>query len=199
MVQAARLPTFRESRVPQHTCNSYQLRAKLCTHCPSGQRSSREMITISGIYGPRRNASLWHGICSSVDTVAGDHVGAVNGPLKLFIDKKDEIMNLSASSIIGDDVVNGQGDDLGKIEDLMVDCITGTVSYAVLSFGGFLGIGDKLFAVPLEAMSLDTENQCFVLNESKERLEAAPGFDKSNWPNHSDKTWFSTVRNYYKA
>lgn len=107
-------------------------------------------------------------------------------------------MNLSATSIIGDDVVNAAGDDLGKIEDLMVDCSTGTVSYAVLSFGGFLGIGDKYFAVPLEIMQLDTENEKFILDESKERLEAAPGFDKGRWPTTGDTAWFSSVRAYYK-
>ncbi len=106
-------------------------------------------------------------------------------------------MNLSATSIIGDDVVNANGDDLGKIEDLMIDCASGTVSYAVLSFGGFLGIGDKYFAVPIEVMQLDMENEKFILNESKERLEAAPGFDKGRWPEQGDTAWFSSVRSYY--
>lgn len=106
-------------------------------------------------------------------------------------------MNLSATSIIGDSVRNGAGEDLGNIEDLMVDVNGADVSYAVLSFGGFLGIGDKLFAVPLQAMTLDTENKCFVLNESKERLENAPGFDKDHWPNHSDPAWQNQVRSYY--
>ncbi len=106
-------------------------------------------------------------------------------------------MNLSATSIIGDSVKNGAGEDLGNIEDLMVNVDGGDVSYAVLSFGGFLGIGDKLFAVPLQAMNLDTENKCFVLNESKERLENAPGFDKDHWPNQSDPAWHKEVRSYY--
>lgn len=106
-------------------------------------------------------------------------------------------MQLSASTIIGDNVKNGGGQDLGKIEDLMINTDTGDVEYAVLSFGGFLGIGDKLFAVPIEAMQVDTEKKRFVLNESKERLENAPGFDKDNWPHHADTKWQHTVRSYY--
>ena len=107
-------------------------------------------------------------------------------------------MHLSSSSITGNDVRNAQGENLGKVEDLMVNTTTGQVDYAVLSFGGFLGIGDKLFAVPMQAMKVDTENHEFVLNESKERLEAAPGFDKDNWPNTADQAWNQQIRSYYK-
>lgn len=106
-------------------------------------------------------------------------------------------MHLSASTIIGDSVKNAGGEDLGKIEDLMINTDTGDVEYAVLSFGGFLGIGDKLFAVPIEAMQVDTDKKRFVLNESKGRLENAPGFDKDNWPNHADTKWQHSVRSYY--
>lgn len=108
-------------------------------------------------------------------------------------------MHLSSSSITGNNVRNAQGEDLGKVEDLMVNTQTGQVDYAVLSFGGFLGIGDKLFAVPMQAMQVDTENHEFVLNESKERLENAPGFDKDNWPNTADEAWNQTVRTYYRV
>lgn len=106
-------------------------------------------------------------------------------------------MELSATSLIGDGVRNANGEDLGKIEDLMIDTASGKVEYAVLSFGGFLGIGDKLFAVPLEAMRVDTKEKCLVLNESKDRLENAPGFDKDNWPHSADSKWNDKVRSYY--
>jgi len=69
----------------------------------------------------------------------------------------------------------------------------------VLSFGGFLGIADKLFAVPWKALKLDTENKRFILNVDKERLEAAPGFDKDAWPTMADETWARTVHVYYGA
>lgn len=104
---------------------------------------------------------------------------------------------LSASSIDGDNIRNRQGEDLGKIKDLMIDLNDGSVSYAVVSYGGFLGMGDKLFAVPFDAMTVDTENHAFVLDVSKERLENAPGFDKDEWPNFADPTFADTVRSFY--
>lgn len=108
-------------------------------------------------------------------------------------------MNISSSSIIGTKVTNKQGDSLGKIEDLMVDVKSGQVIYAVVSFGGFLGMGDKLFAVPLQVMQVDTNGEEFHLNESKERLENAPGFDKDNWPNSADTNWHQQVEAYYSS
>lgn len=106
-------------------------------------------------------------------------------------------MHLSSSSIIGDDVKNPADEDLGKIEDLMVNTDSGNVEYAVVSFGGVFGIGNKLFAVPLESMTINAEDKCFILNVAKERLENAPGFDKDHWPNMADPQWQNTIRTYY--
>lgn len=104
---------------------------------------------------------------------------------------------LSSSSISGDAVVNRAGDSLGKIEDLMIDLGMGRVAYAVLSFGGFLGMGNKLFAIPFEALELDAVNKRFILDVPKERLEAAPGFDKDNWPDFANRSWGSSVYTHY--
>lgn len=104
---------------------------------------------------------------------------------------------LSSSSISGDAVVNRMGDSLGKIEDLMIDLSEGQVAYAVLSFGGFLGMGNKLFAIPFDALELDAENRRFILDIPKDRLEAAPGFDKDNWPDFADRRWGSSVYEHY--
>ena len=104
----------------------------------------------------------------------------------------------SASSVTGDKVVNRGGDELGKIEDVMVDVQGNRIAYAVLSFGGFLGIGDKLFAVPWEALTLDAEEKRFILDESKERLENAPGFDKDEWPDFADRSFGGKIYDYYK-
>lgn len=108
-------------------------------------------------------------------------------------------MHLSASSLSGNKVVNAQDEDLGKVEDLMIDTSKGTVDYAVLSFGGVFGIGDKLFAIPMEELNIDTENECCVLDVDKERLKNAPGFDKDHWPNTADPKWQSSVRSYYRS
>jgi sporulation protein YlmC with PRC-barrel domain len=111
--------------------------------------------------------------------------------------KKTFGLVLSASTLKGDKVVNHQGEDLGKIEELMVDLDHGRIAYAVLSFGGFLGMGDKLFAIPWQAFSVDTVQKRLILNAKKELLEKATGFDKSNWPNMADPAWGSKLYGYY--
>ncbi|MFC0253062.1 PRC-barrel domain-containing protein [Massilia consociata] len=104
---------------------------------------------------------------------------------------------MGAGTLIGDSVVNGQEEDLGDIKEIMLDMQTGQVAYAVLAFGGFLGIGEKLFAVPWQALHLDTVNKRMVLNVEKERLKSAPGFDKDAWPDMSDVGWASGVHSFY--
>ncbi|MGH8727571.1 MAG: PRC-barrel domain-containing protein [Burkholderiales bacterium] len=104
---------------------------------------------------------------------------------------------LSASTITGDEVRNPEGQDLGKIEEVMLDMSSGRISYAVLSFGGMLGMGDKLFAIPWNSLELDAENKCFVLDVDKETLKNAPGFDKDNWPPFADTKWASQIHSYY--
>ena len=105
--------------------------------------------------------------------------------------------SISAHAVIGDPVVNRQGENLGKIEDLVIDPLSARVDYAVLSFGGFLGMGDKLFAVPIEALKLSREEKRFILDVEKERLKNAPGFDKNDWPDTSDRAFGTKVYSYY--
>ena len=106
---------------------------------------------------------------------------------------------LSASSLAGDSVRNAAGEDLGKVNEIMIDIPSGKVAYAVLSFGGVLGMGNKLFAVPWSALALDEDQKCFILNANKQTLEKAPGFDKSNWPDMSDAAWRSELFRHYGA
>jgi sporulation protein YlmC with PRC-barrel domain len=104
---------------------------------------------------------------------------------------------MGADTLIGNDVVNKSSENLGDIKEIMLDMRTGKVSYAVLAFGGFLGMGEKLFAVPWSALTLDTNNKCFVLDASKDRLENAPGFDTDMWPDMADATWQKGVDDFY--
>jgi hypothetical protein len=104
---------------------------------------------------------------------------------------------MGADTLIGDGVVNGDDDTLGDIKEIMLDMQTGQVAYAVLAFGGFLGMGEKLFAVPWQALHLDTTNHRFVLDVEKERLKHAPGFDKDAWPNMADVAWATQVHTFY--
>lgn len=104
---------------------------------------------------------------------------------------------LSSSSISGDKVVNRAGENLGDIKDLMIDVDSGQVTYAVVEFGGVMGMGSKLFAVPLNAMQVDTAHHQFILDQSRERLENAPGFDKNDWPDFADPNWGNSIHSYY--
>jgi hypothetical protein len=104
---------------------------------------------------------------------------------------------MGTDTLVGNDVYNAAGEDLGDIKDFMVDMATGTISYAVLSFGGFLGMGDKLFAVPWHALVLDTDRHRFMLHVTKEALKDAPGFDKDHWPSMADPTWAQGVHRFY--
>ena len=104
---------------------------------------------------------------------------------------------MGADTLLGNDVYNKDGEDLGDIKEFMIDMASGKVAYAVLSFGGLLGMGDKLFAVPWAALALDTTNKRFTLGVPKEALKDAPGFDKNHWPSMSDKTWASGVHKFY--
>lgn len=106
---------------------------------------------------------------------------------------------MAADTLTGDKVVNRKHEDLGTIEHLMIDVETGRVAYAVLSFGGFLGMGDKLFAIPWSALAVDTGEKQFVLDVDKQALEGAPGFDKAHWPNMADHVWGAEVSKYYSA
>ena len=93
---------------------------------------------------------------------------------------------LGATTLIHDKVVNLNGEHVGRIEELMIDVTTGRVAYAVLSFGGFLGLGSKLFALPWSAITVDEAHKRFVCNVTKESLQSMPGFDRDHWPDLND-------------
>lgn len=105
--------------------------------------------------------------------------------------------------VLGAKVSNPAGEDLGKVEELVLDPNSGEISYAVLSFGGFLGMGDRLFAIPFHMLKApapvgdDSPAARFTLNIDKAKLEKAPGFPKDNWPDIQTPQWSSTVDTYY--
>ncbi len=106
---------------------------------------------------------------------------------------------LSATNIIGSKVVNSEGEQLGNIKDLMLDLDDAQIAYAVLSFGGFMGLGDKLFAIPLEALTFRTNDHTVILDVDKEVLKNAPGFDKDHWPDEAqyEAGWLLDLYEYY--
>jgi sporulation protein YlmC with PRC-barrel domain len=104
---------------------------------------------------------------------------------------------MSAGSLGGDSVRNPAGDDLGKIEEIMIDLAAGRVAYAVMSFGTVLGMGGKLFAIPWRALRLNEDERRFVLDVGRDRLEQLPGFDKDHWPDMADPSWSGRVEVHF--
>ena len=106
---------------------------------------------------------------------------------------------MAASSFEGETVVNLQGETIGEIEEIMLDVRAGRVAYAVLSVGGFLGIGEKYFAVPWNAITMDTDNHRFVIDVDQDRLKNAQGFDSDHWPSMADHAWAVKVHDEYRT
>lgn len=106
---------------------------------------------------------------------------------------------LSASTLIGAVVKNPQDESLGELKDVMISTTSGKIAFGVLSSGGMLGMGKKLFAIPWEAFRVDAGKERVILDVSQERLNDAPGFDKDHWPNFADPTVVAQVQTYYQG
>ncbi len=104
---------------------------------------------------------------------------------------------MAASTLDSNRVLSSDGDDVGKIKEIMLDVRSGRIAYVVLSSGGLLGIGDKLLALPWGVLTLDTVRKCFLLSVSSERVKNAPGFDKDHWPTMADPSWATLLHEYY--
>jgi sporulation protein YlmC with PRC-barrel domain len=103
---------------------------------------------------------------------------------------------LTASSLVGDKVVNPVGENLGEIKEIMLDLETGKIDYFVIEFGGFLGLGVKYFAIPFRLLKLDASNKRFIFEHAREILEKAPGFDMDHWPDTN--LHFDEVHSYWR-
>jgi|SRR5690606_9106569 Uncharacterized conserved protein len=111
------------------------------------------------------------------------HIDNMTGQNNSGSRPNEPLKHLTASSLIGDNIFNPAGETLGKIKDIMIDITEGRIVYVIVEFGGFLGMNQKLFAVPMQALQLAKEHKnAFILNETKESLKSYPGFDKEHWP-----------------
>jgi PRC-barrel domain len=110
----------------------------------------------------------------------------------------DETNRLIASDKVeGTAVYNRQGEHLGKVYNLMLDKYTGKVEYAVMSFGGFLGIGDSYHPLPWHVLTYDTGQGGYVVDLDRRRLEGAPSYTTGAEPNWSDQTYRRSIDDYY--
>lgn len=103
----------------------------------------------------------------------------------------------AASTWTGARVHNFAGECLGKVDEFVLDFDAGRIAYVVVSVGGFLGMGDKLFAVPWDLFSLRTEDHELFLDVEKQLLLDGPGFERSRWPDMGDETWAEAIRTHY--
>jgi sporulation protein YlmC with PRC-barrel domain len=101
------------------------------------------------------------------------------------------------SSIIGRAAENKHGNEIGRIADVIIEATTGNVAYAVLASDGFMGLGEKLFAIPWRVLQQPTDAKTFKLDMTEEQLKKAPGFDQDNWPDLEDRHWGDTIHAYY--
>jgi sporulation protein YlmC with PRC-barrel domain len=112
------------------------------------------------------------------------HIDNMTGRNNSGSKPNDPLTHLAVSSLIGDNIFNPSGENLGKIKDIMINITEAKIAYVVIEFGGFLGINQKYFAVPMQALTIAKEHRnAFILNETKESLKRYPGFDKDHWPN----------------
>ncbi len=119
-------------------------------------------------------------------------------------DNKTQGVNIRASQLTGMNIQNPQGESVGEVNDLVIDANTGRVRYAAVTYGGFLGIGNKLFAVPFEAFKFkrsadDASDVVLVLDVTPAQLEGSVGFDENNWPDFADKQYTAEIYKRYKV
>lgn len=104
---------------------------------------------------------------------------------------------VKSEDIIGKKVLSNNDEKIGKIEEIVLDKSSGQVRYVVLSCGGFLGLGENLYAIPWKSISYDPEEEGFKLMIDSEKLKSAPNFEKSNWPNFADPSFEQRINSYY--
>ena len=139
------------------------------------------------------------GMMLAFATVIGSPVLAQEGTKKKGDNIKVEKV-FRASTIKGMGVYNLEGAKVGTVDELVIDIEKGQVVYAALSVGGFLGVGDKLFAIPWREFTLEVgeEGKFFRVDVTKEKLEKAEGFDKDAWPNVADPKWRQRIESQYR-
>ena len=144
--------------------------------------------------------------CIIAAVAFGDDPAAPATPGSQALGRADDATSgrvVRASKVIGMTVYNEADEKIGSVNDLVLDPMTGKVRYAALSFGGFLGLGDKLFAVPWKAFTCkegkDSGDIYLILDVEESVLKNAPGFDQNNWPDFADRTVTNKLDNHYRV
>ena len=113
------------------------------------------------------------------------------------LEREESPLLISADKVKGTDVYNASNENLGSVEDIMIDKRSGKVAYAVMSFGGFLGIGEKYHPLPWAMLQYDPDQDGYRVSLSREQLERAPAYGRNETVNYTDDTWNRRVHSYY--
>ena len=122
-----------------------------------------------------------------------------SNPASADLSAKETGSLIAASKVNGTSVYNQDGESLGAIHDVMIEKRNGQVSYAVLSFGGFLGLGAKYHPLPWNQLTYSEQHQGYVLNLDKRQLEGAPAYDASDSPDWNASGYRTRIDDYYGA
>jgi len=106
---------------------------------------------------------------------------------------------ISAEKVTGTNMYNTAGESLGEIEDVMIDKQSGRIAYAVMSFGGFLGIGERYHPLPWSTLKYDTRQNGYVVGLTKEQLEKAPTYAEGETPAWGDRAYEKRIHDYYRT
>ena len=106
---------------------------------------------------------------------------------------------ISASKVTGTNVYNTAGESLGEINDVMIDKRSGKIAYAIMSFGGFLGIGEQYHPLPWTTLKYDTRQGGYVVGITKEQLQGAPTYGFKDTPAWGDRAYETRIHDHYKA
>lgn len=104
---------------------------------------------------------------------------------------------ICTSDVIGKNVIGLDQEKLGKIREIVLDKASGVVRYAVLTFGGFMGVGSEFYAIPWETLAYCVEEDAFKVNFNKEEIKQAPGFNQDSWPDFADQTLGKSTSDFY--
>ena len=178
-------------------CNGRAVRAECCRGADAGT-----ICVVTLLVGDKRLVE------ATVNTQSGEVVGQRDVDMLSFIGTTRDVAADSSdfkmaqhwqkvTDLKGKKVTNDEGEKLGQIEEIVTDANTGRILYGVLSFGGFLGVGDKLFAIPWRSLRLADDGEGFVLNVEKDRLKNASGFAKDRWPDFANEKFATTTYEFY--
>ena len=113
------------------------------------------------------------------------------------LEQRETSRLIGSDKVEGTPVYNADGESLGTVDRVMIDKISGKVSYAVMAFGGFLGIGDRHHPLPWDVLTYDTRMGGYVVNLDRATLENAPNYARGEEPAWEDETWGRSVHDYY--